>query len=617
MIRQYKYFIISILAFGLALGSLGWTQTTNPDNQTIRPLRVQRNNDYNRKLMVARQLMGQQNYEGAAALLETLLDENPDDNVVCNLLLQCYQQLKQYFKAEVFAKRLVDRYPTNLAYRMTYAELLAQQGKNDEAIATYRDARALIRPFDEMRFSQLISSMMNSGFDDLTLQLIDSLRTERNDTVLFALPKGAILEKEQEYAAAVKEYYPLLFEDTTMKAVNAEKRVLSLLGFVDSSEKTEKALLALSGSMVNERILDLLAAHYIRSEQFDKAYEFSVRQDSIQNSGGKPLMHYMQQCQERKLWPEVIRMGEYMLSRYPGGIFHIQSMFVYAEALAGVGRTDSAIAVYSRIASDVPADRDRAEALFRIGELYLNGVHDYSTALTYFDSVAANYRQGMGYLQSLRRIPYCYLRLGDLETASAKFGQLLNMRLPEDVQEEVHYYLALISFFRHDFDTADAALRKLVIDYPEGFYVNDALELVSLKTDAGDAADLLGRYADALFYSERMMPDSARDELMAVVDAENKALADIALYKLTLMELNGRDSSQALVFIDQLANDYPDSYYLPYGLNIKADILVHRAGSVEEAKSIYRMLLEKYPNYPFISDVRKKLRRLEADVLVG
>ena len=315
MIRQYKYFIISILALGLAMGSPGWTQTTNPGNQTIRPLKVQRNNDYNRKLMVARQIMGQQNYEGAAALLETLLDENPDDNVVCNLLLQCYQQLKQYFKAEVFAKRLVDRYPTNLAYRMTYAELLAQQGKNDEAVTTYHDAKELIRPFDEMRFSQLISSMMNSGFDDLTLQLIDSLRTERNDTVLFALPKGAILEKEQEYAAAVKEYYPLLLEDTTMKAVNAEKRVLSLLGFVDSSEKTEKALLALSGSMVNERILDLLAAHYIRSEQFDKAYEFSIRQDSIQNSGGKPLMHYMQQCQERKLWPEVIRMGEYMLSR--------------------------------------------------------------------------------------------------------------------------------------------------------------------------------------------------------------------------------------------------------------------------------------------------------------
>ncbi len=617
MIRQYKQLIILILALGLASGSIGQAQTTKVVTPEARQLRIQNFDNYSRKLMVARQTMGQQNYEGAAALLETLLDERPDDNVVINLLLQCYQQLKQYFKAEIFARRLVDKYPVNLAYRMTYAELLAQQGKNDEAIAAYRDARRLITPFDELRFSQLISSMMNSGFDDLTLQLIDSLRIERNDTVLFALPKGAILEKEQEYAAAVREYYPLLLEDTTMKAVNAEKRVLSLLGFVDSAEKTETALLALSGNMVNERILDLLAAHYIRSEQFDKAYDFSVRQDSIQNSGGKPLMHYMQQCQERKLWPEVVRMGEYMLSRYPGGIYHIQSMFVYAEGLAGVGRTDSAITVYSRIASDVPADRDRAEALYRIGELYLNGVHDYSAALTYFDSVAANYRQGMGYLQSLRRIPYCYLRLGDLETASARFGQLLNMRLPEDVQEEVHYYLALISFFRHDFDTADAALRKLVLDYPEGFYVNDALELVSLKTEAGDAAELLGHYANALFYDERMMPDSAQEELLAVVDAENKALADIALYRLTRMELNRQDSSRALLFIDQLASDYPDSYYLPYGLNIKADILVHRDGSIEEAKSIYRMLLEKYPNYPFISDVRKKLRRLEADVLVG
>ena len=83
------------------------------------------------------------------------------------------------------------------------------------------------------------------------------------------------------------------------------------------------------------------------------------------------------------------------------------------------------------------------------------------------------------------------------------------------------------------------------------------------------------------------------------------------------MELTGQDSTQVLQTVDRLLKEYPESYYVPYGLNMKADLLLRRVESVEEARTIYRLLLEKYPNYPFTSEVRKKLRELETDVLIG
>jgi len=71
-----------------------------------------------------------------------------------------------------------------------------------------------------------------------------------------------------------------------------------------------------------------------------------------------------------------------------------------------------------------------------------------------------------------------------------------------------------------------------------------------------------------------------------------------------------KDTSSALVSIDKLTGEFPDSYYSPYGMKIKADILLEKPESVEQAATIYRLLLEKYPNYPFISDVRKKMRQM-------
>jgi len=91
----------------------------------------------------------------------------------------------------------------------------------------------------------------------------------------------------------------------------------------------------------------------------------------------------------------------------------------------------------------------------------------------------------------------------------------------------------------------------------------------------------------------------------------------LALIRLSQLELKLADTAAVLTQIDHLEREYPDSYSLPYGLKTKADILLQNEESIEEAKGIYRRLLEEYPNYPFISGVRKLLRELEEETPVG
>ena len=118
-------------------------------------------------------------------------------------------------------------------------------------------------------------------------------------------------------------------------------------------------------------------------------------------------------------------------------------------------------------------------------------------------------------------------------------------------------------------------------------------------------------------FEYRRLPDSVDVKLKSIVEAEDKALADIALFKLSSLSLERADTAGALGYIDMMAEDFSESYYLPYALKNKADILLLNEKTLDEARVLYRTLLEQYPNYPFISEVRKLLRELDEDSALG
>ena len=171
----------------------------------------------------------------------------------------------------------------------------------------------------------------------------------------------------------------------------------------------------------------------------------------------------------------------------------------------------------------------------------------------------------------------------------------------------------MIWFYRKQFDSAQTALQKLMVDYPRGFYVNDALRLIMNLKQAGEDEAVLYDYSDAIYFTARRMPDSARARYRQLAGGPDAVLGDIALLRLARMDLVEADSSGAMVTLDTLLARYPESYYYPFGLKVKADILMTRSERREDAAILYRRLLEEFPNYPFASDVRESLRRYEQE----
>lgn len=562
------------------------------------------------KIQLAQRLIRQRNFEPAERLLEVARAEDSTNQIIQSMLLTCFLELKHHFKAEALLEDMLLDEPRNFNYNLMLAEVQAQMGEEQKALASYAVTMYLIPPGDTIRFLQLVTSQVNYGLEDAALYLIDSLRTVRGNPHLLALPRAQVFEKQGKYDRAVDEYFPLLAEDSTRLAIEAERRIYAMLAFEGSADATAKALRSRSEKGGTARAMRLLATHYMATEEFDRAFEFSLKQDSLEEQKGDALLYFMHQAQEKKRFDQVLRMGEVLIAKYQSAPSLIGAYFSYAEALVQTERYDSAITMYHRIMTISPSANDKAEALFQVGHVYAEHLNDCRTAIAVYDSVVTSYRRGFGYVNALREIPLCHIRLGELPEARQAYLRLAALKLNDDISEEILYHQGLIRFFQKDFDTAQTLFNKLIVEYPRGLFVNDALRILMTVTEAEGDDTLLYDYANAMYFRMQRQEDSAKAKFEALVTASKKSLADVALLTLADMALKSQDTAAALAHVERLITDFPESYYVPFGVKLKADILIKKPATYDQAVGLYRQLLQAYPNFPEGSEVRNILRLL-------
>lgn len=573
-----------------------------PENQAL-----------NEKIAFARKLISGRNYEGAAAYLESLYEVHNQHTIIMNLLRQCYSRLQQYGKLELLLQRQIELNPQDIGAKMVLADAIARQGKKADAEKMYLEIASSLNNNRHNLIRSIISSMLSHDMDSAAVQLIGQERKKSTDSTLLAIEMGKYYEKNKLYREASYEYY-LLLKDTTTLGSEAERRLLALLAFEDSEPVTESFLIQKDAEADNGRILDVLSTHYLRTEQFERAYAFIVAHDSTDGFTGVKPMSYLSHCYNRQLYAEAIRMGDYIFDHYqdkPGIL--ISSSFHYGMALIEAGQFTRAEEVYHNLFEMSRSPRDKGTALYYLGSIYMDAYKKYDTALLYFDSVVTHYRTGYSYQQALMATPICLFRQGKLNEAYNEYDALMNLRLNEELKEESLYRQAMIRLYQKQVDTASVLLNKLMVDYPTGLYFNDAIRMILTIQEAQQYPHILNDYVRALYFEERKMADSMKAQFQLVADNTVGVLADLALYQLAQIAYAEHNWDQAVQYVHAISEKYPESYYLPFALKTEADIYNEDTATREKADELYKELLEKYPNYPFTEEIRKKLREGEAN----
>ncbi len=572
------------------------------------------------KVKIARNFIRTRNYPTAVAILEALYETDPNNAVINNLLRNCYNQLGTYTKAEMMVRRQIERAPSTFIYHVYLAEALARQGFTDSAYTSYKQAMNLIANDNVNEYKIVVNSMLAHSLTKETVALINNIRKRKNDQSLFAYEAGVMLEADGDYVGATNQYLVALSDtsrDASRTASMAENKILSLLMFEETFPTIEKVLKNQTSKALNKRAARVLSNAYLNKKMLKQAFEYALIRDSLEGSKGTSLLQFLRSCIDSRQYDLAVQMAEKILQLYDKSPVYAETYFLYADLLVKLGQYDKAISVYDSVIARFPRNIDRLQATVQIGYIYLDNIKNYDRALTVFDSVLTNKGQGGLFFKAMKGVPHAYLRKGELDSAQAKFLALKNTRLPKDMTEEASYYLAEIDFLKKNIDSSKAGLNKLLVEYPRGFYVNDALELLLLMEDIADDSTLLDVFVKARKFQRMLMIDSTVASLKTVASANHPELSPMALFQLSEMSIEMFDTVGALGYIKTLSDDFNESYYYPYGQKLKAEILLNDVQSSKEGEEIYKTLLEKYPNYPFASDLRKKLRQLVEDTKIG
>ncbi len=603
---SFLFLLLTFLLFWQPLPAVEKENSVQPVQKRV--VKVQEVDQVLRKkIMFARKLISERNYEGAASFLEVIYETEPTNQVVINLLKQCYSQLKLYFKLEELIKKQIESSPSNIGYRLSLAEIAEHQGKTDEAIKYYKKAVSLIDGVNRVRYQLVVQSMLNNNLESEAEKYIIEWRKKTSDNRLLGEQMGKIYERKKEYKKALAEYYPLL-ADTSRIGNNVEKEIVELLLFEDSAPITEEYLLQQSKKDFNVRAVKILSMHYIRTGQLDKSFAFTKLRDSLVEKNGNALISYMQTCKREKLYDELIRMGDYLLSQYEQPSIRNRARFLIADAYTHNQQYEKSLQTYSLIFETTKSEREKADALYYQAKVYQDYLGDFDLALNYYDSLTTNYKLGMSYLNALVDIPYCYVQKGNIAKAKEIYLSYESKRFRVDIKEKIIFQLAQTLFLENKIDSCKTLLSKILINFPNGFYVNDALSLLKIIQTGADSPLILKDYALALLYEIQNKKDSQVIIFDKIARNESKVLADFALFRISEILLSQNDSLKALDYINQMEKNFSDSYYFPYALKQKADILRVQSKKADEANKIYRRLLKEFPNYPFISEVRKILR---------
>jgi len=587
----------------------------NLPNLILQPQKTENVRDH--RILLVRQLISQAAYISAADLLEDMYSENPNNPEVFRLLIDCYMNLKAYPKAELFVLKKIETSPFDSQNHNWLLEVYLKSGV--DSLVKKQVAHMLeIFPENIQVYSRLIDRLIKFNRPILARELIDKGRLQFKNKYLFAMEAATILQIKGNYYDAVWEYFLAGNQDTVL-AKKVDRQMSTLIRYPGALPEIKSALIDILDSLPGNRyVLKTLQETYILGEQFSEAFDICIKLDSLTEGRGRQLFTYIKQCRERKLYQQVVDAADYLKSRDYKRLPYGDLKYYHAEALAGLGRYDEALAVYQDIFDSNPKAIYKAEALLKMGNIYRYFINDYEAARICYDSVISFYVIEPVNSSGWYERAMLYLVEGELEKAQAAFLKLQQKARNQEIKELVAYNLGLIEFYGQRYEDADLAFRKLIEDFPRGFYVNDALINSLIIGEAMAASpEALDLYTDALLYEIREKSDSVISSYLSIIDLGPTPLTGLSMYRLADYNLKLGDTTKAEEIVNSMEEKYSEDYFFPYCLKLRGDIFSMSSEKINEAIEIYKDILLNHPTYPFIGEVRRSLQKIQPHGATG
>ena len=556
----------------------------------------------------AERLMRMGDFTRAAAVLEAVLEKAPTFQQAAMLLAACYENRQDYGRLLILLNRRATIEPPSYALYRDLGRAHLLSGSADSAkIYFFRAADYVERQTDML--AEIAETYQRLGQYRMEAEFIDSMRVRFGNARLMAGPMGDALATQRQYRRATEEYLIYLEQDT-VTARDAENKIIALVQYGESGDTVMAVLGARLQGRPNPRLLKMYGQILMERGRYPDAYTFFLLRDSLDQGSGSDVLYFMQECVRRDRFDYAVQAGEYFLRQYPESGLATPARFLIAQGYTALRRYHDALTVLTAILDNRDRTSARIEAHLRLGQLLKDYLNDPTAAGDHLGEVHRGAPGTRFDSEALLGLADIYVHQRNFDSAVALYQTLVDREGQEDLAEAAEFLSAQANLYKGSFDEAGARFRRLINRYPHGLYVNDAIQYSLILSETQEQAPKqLDLFGAAEFYRRINQADSLEYYLIKICRVQVPSLAPLAYLHLGELYRERDRRGEAMAAADSLTALYPESYYVPYGMKLKADILWRSPSDREQAMALYRELLEKFGTYPFAAEIRDLLRR--------
>jgi tetratricopeptide (TPR) repeat protein len=581
---------------------------------------VMQRSDKGRQLSVASRLISEKRYDEAIAVLEPVVEENPELRAAAERLAICYQRAGRPHDAIRLLEERIASDPYHLPFVRTLGYAYLDIGERDKAIETWHS----VLDDDPKRAGYYGTIAQLEKEAGLYEEALSTYRAGRRNEAFFRRNTAEIIRLERllgRPGVAFEETVVLISWSQQFNAADVdlavelfaeEDRDEGLLEFVDSA--------AADAPRGNTNMAVLKTALLFDAGRYDEAVELLEQLGSSGEREIFAIVGYLVRARQRGTVsgndPVLRKALETFLEDHGASPVAPGIMFVLAEdlrsqAASGTKREAAlreALDVIDRILEHPKSGFYREPALLLEAEILLEGLHRPDGAIEALEG--AEFRAADRAREAERLIMNALIEAGRWKEAERRFT-LLSGDVDSVKAAIGRYGMGKLRFYRGEYGAAVDSLSRFAESHPWSEYANDALETAMLVKEAlvEDTAPL-DCYRGAYVALAQGMVRTAADSLDAFQQRYPLSLLiPRAIFMRAEIHLIDGDPEAAAGLWKGLAEAYPLHGLAPRALERTAEI----AGPGESVE-LYEKIIERYPDDPFIGRIRNRYIALRKSI---
>lgn len=575
---------------------------------------------------LAAQYFSNGEYDKASVLYEILLDNDPKSPYYYDNLLTCYFKLTDYKKAEKMVKRQSKIFKGNFYYKVDLGYVYQKNGKQKDADDEYEDCIKDLKPNQE-QFSALTNAFIRRDLYNWAIKTIIKARKLYNDEYIMAIEIGSLYAKAGDKPKMIEEYLNHL-------AVAPHEQELVQNNFLERITSDEdwkllkkEILNRVQKNTENQTYTEMLLWLLVQQKDFYGAFIQFRAIDKRLNEEGRRMIDLAELAISNDVLDVAVDCYKYVVNLGEEKLYYNDArtglLSVSYKKITEYGEYDDAFLAeteknYKDYITQIGENYYSAESMRQLAHLYNYYSNQPQQAVELLQKLIVLPRLNKSFTAECKlELGDSYLVGGDIWEAQLLYGQVDKDFKDEPLGQEAKFRNARLSFYKGEFDWAQAQLDVLK-SATSHLISNNAIELSMLIQDNygfedGDDSALI-LFADADLLLLRNAPDLALEKLDSIkIIYPNHSLNDEMLLSKARIYRKKKEYSKAAEYYDKVYTGYQYDILADNALFEAAELYERKLNDTEKAKALYEKIITDYPGSLYTVEARKRFRRLRGD----